>query len=125
MESSTSHDPADAARPVSTESRLEDLGLPVRARNALRAAGCQTIADVLRLDLAQPIRGLGRKAKDDLLEKLAEAGFSHPGDEQRASEISMLERSLAKIEDRVDAALAAIAKDLRSARQRLRRMKAE
>jgi DNA-directed RNA polymerase alpha subunit len=125
MESSTSHDPADAARPISTESRLEDLGLPVRARNALRAAGCQTIADVLRLDLAQPIRGLGRKAKDDLLEKLAEAGFSHPGDEQRASEISMLERSLAKIEDRVDAALAAIAKDLRSARQRLRRMKAE
>src|SRR4051794_9716 len=115
MESSLPHDPADAARPVSAESRLEDLGLPVRARNALRAAGCHTIDDVLRLDLAQPIRGLGRKAKDELMEKLAEAGYSLPGEEQLASEISMLERSLARIEERVDVALAAIAKDLKSA----------
>src|SRR5690349_2081075 len=116
-------DPAGSARPISAASRLEDLGLPVRARNALRAAGCATIDDVLRLYLAVPIRGLGRKAKDELFEKLADAGFSHPGDEHRASEISMLERSLEKIEERMDSALSMLAKELRSARVRLQRLK--
>ena len=116
-------DPAGAARPVSAESRLEELGLPVRARNALRAAGCQSIADILRLDLAVPIRGLGRKAKEELFEKLAEAGYSHPADEQRASEITMLERSLKKIEERMDSALSLVTKELRSARLRLQRLK--
>jgi DNA-directed RNA polymerase alpha subunit len=116
-------DPADAARPISAESGLEVLGLPVRARNALRAAGCETVSDVLRLDLAAPIRGLGRKAKDELLERLTAAGFSHPGEELRATELSSLERSLEKIEERVDGALAAIAKELRLVRHRLRRIK--
>jgi DNA-directed RNA polymerase alpha subunit len=109
--------------PLGAESGLEELGLPVRARNALRAAGCRTIGDVLALDLALPIRGLGRKAKEELFERLADAGFSHPADEQRASELSMIERSLAKVEERVDSTLAAIAKELRSARMRLQRIK--
>lgn len=116
-------DPADAGPAISVESRLEELGLPVRARNALRAAGCQTIADLLRLDLAAPIRGLGRKAKDDLVEKLADAGFPHPSEKHRASEVAILERSLRKIEARADAALAAIAKELRAVRQRLGRIR--
>jgi DNA-directed RNA polymerase alpha subunit len=117
-------DPAGAARPASAASRLEDLGLPVRARNALRAAGCQTIDDILRLDLAKPIRGLGRKAKEELFEKLVEAGYPHPADEHRASELSMLERSLEKIEERMDAALTLVSKELRTARLRLQRLKA-
>jgi DNA-directed RNA polymerase alpha subunit len=123
MDSRLPNDPAETARPASDDTGLEELGLPVRARNALRAAGCHTIADVLQLDLATPIRGLGRKAREELFEKLAEAGFSHPADEQRASEITMVERSLQRVEERVDLALAAIAKDVRTARLRLRRLK--
>lgn len=124
MESRIPAGPVDAARPVSAESRLEDLGLPVRARNALRAAGCRTVSDVLGLDLARPIRGLGRKAKEDLFERLADAGFPHPEAEQRASDLSTIERSLERIEERVDLTLAAIGRELRAARSRLRRMKA-
>src|SRR4051794_39446247 len=109
--------------PLDAESGLEQLGLPVRARNALRAAGCHTIADVLRLDLGAPIRGLGRKAKEELFERLTDAGFTHPADEHRATEIGMLEQRLKRIEARLDDAMAAIAKELRSARARLSRMK--
>jgi len=109
--------------PIDADSGLEQLGLPVRARNALRAAGCKTIADVLRLDLDAPIRGLGRKAKEELFERLTDAGFAHPADEHRASEIGMLEQRLKRIEGRLDEAMGAIAKELRAARARLSRMK--
>jgi hypothetical protein len=108
---------------ISAESPIEALGVSVRACNALHAAGCNTVDDVLRLDLGLPIRGLGRKAKEDLFERLAEAGFSHPADAQRASEVTLIERSLQRIEERVDGTFAAIAKELRVARQRLRRLK--
>lgn len=105
------------------ESPLEALCLSVRTRNALKGVGCSTVDDVLRLDIQAPIRGLGRKAKEELLTKLEDAGLAHPLAGQ-SSEIRMLERSLEKIEERVDAALGSVAKEIRSARQRLRRLKA-
>jgi hypothetical protein len=108
---------------IPAASPLEALGLSVRTRNALKSVGCATIDDVLRLDIQSPIRGLGRKAKEELLAKLDEAGLSHPLAGQ-PSEIRLLERSLARIEERVDAALGLIAKEIRSARQRLRKLKA-
>jgi len=108
---------------VPADSPLEALGLTVRTRNALKGVGCTTIEDVLRLDIQAPIRGLGRKAKDELLTKLEDAGMSHPQAGQ-PSEIRLLERSLARIEERIDAALGSVAKEIRSARQRLRKLKA-
>ena len=107
---------------VPADSPLEALGLSVRTSNALKSVGCATIEDVLRLDIQAPIRGLGRKAKEELLTKLDDAGMTHPLAGQ-PSEIRKLERSLARIEERVDAALGLIAKEIRSARQRLRRLK--
>ena len=101
---------------------LEALGLSVRTRNALKAVGCGTVQSVLRLDLATPIRGLGRKAREEILVKLEDAGLSHPSAGQ-VSEITMLERSLERMQDRVDAALAALTKEIGSARQRLRKLK--
>ena len=108
---------------IAADSPLEALGLSVRTRNALKGVGCSTIDDVLRLDIQAPIRGLGRKAKEELLTKLDDAGLTHPLAGQ-PSEIRMLERSLARIEERVDAALGSVAKEIRSARQRLRKLKA-
>ena len=52
---------------MTAESPVEDLGLSVRTRNALRGIGCVTVADVLALDLSAAVRGLGRKTKDELL----------------------------------------------------------
>ena len=105
------------------DSPLEALKLSVRTRNALKSVGCASIDDVLRLDIQAPIRGLGRKAKEELLTKLDDAGLVHPLAGQ-PSEIRLLERSLARIEERVDAALGLVAKEIRSARQRLRKLKA-
>src|SRR3954467_3849471 len=38
------------------------------------SVGCSAVEDVLRLDIQTPIRGLGRKAKEELLTKLDDAG---------------------------------------------------
>src|SRR5438067_3527327 len=98
--SSNSLDHLPPAIPV--ESPLEALGLSVRTRNALRGVGCNAVEDVLRLDLQTPIRGLGRKAKEELLTKLDEAGFTYAADGQRASEIKLLDRNLERIQKQVN-----------------------
>jgi hypothetical protein len=119
-----SQNAVDSLAPVlSADSPLEALGLSVRTRNALKGVGCATVEDVLRLDIQAPIRGLGRKAKEELLTRLDDVGLAHPLAGQ-PSEIRMLERSLERIEERVDAALGSVAKEIRSARQRLRKLKA-
>jgi hypothetical protein len=120
-----SHDPIEnhAVTSLPAETGLSEIGLSVRTLNALRGVGCNTVEDVLRLDLSTPKRGLGRIAKQELLAKLERAGFSHPESGQPASEISRLERNLERIEERVDATLRAIAREVHAARQRLAKLK--
>jgi hypothetical protein len=104
------------------ESAVEDLGLPVRTLNVLRASGCKTIGDVLRLDLSAPVRGFGARSKKMLVEKLSSEGFSHPAaEEQPVSEIRWLERRLERIQRRVDLALGAVTKEISAAKRRLHR----
>jgi hypothetical protein len=107
---------------LDVESALEDLGLPVRTRNALRGVGCTTIGDVMRLDLSTPVRGLGAKSKRALLDKLRTEGFCHPrAKDPPGSEFRMLERSLERIQRRVDSAFGALTKEINAVKQRLRR----
>jgi len=107
---------------ISLESAVEDLGLSVRTRNALRAIGCDTVENVLALDFGSSVRGLGRKTKEELLTALELSGFRHPALEQQpASEIQVLERSLDKMQTRVDAAHASLSKEIRILKQRLRK----
>ena len=114
--------PEGDPRVISLESAVEDLGLSVRTRNALRAIGCDTVENVLALDLGSSVRGLGRKTKEELLTALELSGFRHPALEQQPpSEIQVLERSLDKMQTRVDAALASISKEIRILKQRLRK----
>ena len=115
--------PASEPKSITLESPVEDLGLSVRTRNALRGFGCDTVEDVLGLDLSTSVRGLGRKAKDELLTALQRTGFRHPADEQQpGSEIRLLERSLERMQGRVEAALGAVAKEIRLLKQRLRKV---
>ena len=103
-------------------SPVEDLGLSVRTRNALRSIACNTIEDVLGLDFSTPVRGIGRKAKQELLTKLGRAGFRHPAlQQQPVTDARMLERSLERIERRIDVAFGAVTKDIRLLRQRLQK----
>jgi hypothetical protein len=107
---------------LGAESAIEDLGLPVRTRNALRSVGCTTIGDAIRLDLSAPVRGLGAKSKRALLEKLRTEGFCHPGaKDPPVSEFRLLERSLERIQRRVDSAFGAVTKEISAVKQRLRR----
>lgn len=110
--------------PIEDTLPLEDLGLSVRARNALKGVGCSTIGDVLRLDLERPVRGLGKLAREELLVKLDRAGFPHPADGQPATEITRLERSLERIELRIDSVLGGLSREIRAARHSLRRLRA-
>jgi hypothetical protein len=113
----------DHARDISLDSRLEELGLSVRTRNALRAVGCRTIADLLRLDIDAPVRGLGKIAREELLLKLEGAGFSHPCEAQSGAEITRIDHTLERMQQRVDSTLGALSKEIRAARQRLRRLR--
>lgn len=107
---------------IGLESAVEDLGLSVRTRNALRAIGCDTVEHVLALDLGTAVRGLGRKTKDELLAALERGGFRHPAlESQPASEIQTLERSLDRMQLRVDAALGAVAKEIRLLKVKLKK----
>jgi hypothetical protein len=108
---------------IGLESAVEDLGLSVRARNTLRGIGCDTVEDVLELDLGGTIRGLGRKTREELLNALDRAGFPHPA-AQEHPETLVLERSLDRMEGRVEAALGAVAKEIRLLKQRLRKAEA-
>lgn len=115
--------PVGERKVFALQSPVEDLGLSVRARNALRGIGCDTLEDVLGLDLSSSVRGLGRKTKDELLTALAQTGFRHPADEHEpSSEVRLLERSLERMQGRVEAALRAVAKEIRLIRQRLRKV---
>jgi DNA-directed RNA polymerase alpha subunit len=118
MRSRVAHEP----KPIALESAVEDLGLSVRTRNALRAIGCDTVEDVLELDLATSVRGLGRKTKDELLTALERAGFPHPTtQEQPSSEILDIQRSLERMQSRVETALGAVAKEIRILKHRIQK----
>jgi hypothetical protein len=109
------------AKSLGLESAVEDLGLSVRTRNALRSVGCNTVQDVLQLDLSF-VRGLGTKTKQELLRRLDRAGFHHPAlDEQPASEIRILQRSLERMRSRINEALAAVTKEMQLLKRRLRK----
>jgi Bacterial RNA polymerase, alpha chain C terminal domain len=117
------HTNAHEAKLIGLESAVEDLGLSVRTRNALRAIGCDTVEDVLELDLSASVRGLGRKTKDELLSALERAGFPHPAlQDQPASEILDMERSLERMQARIETALGAVAKEVRILKQRLHKV---
>jgi hypothetical protein len=112
----------NGARTIALESPIESLGLSVRTCNALHAVGCNTVGEALRLDLSRTVRGLGRKTKGELVARLERAGFSHPSIEARpASEIRTLEKSLERMQSRIDKALGAVAKEIGLVRQRLRK----
>lgn len=111
------------ARSIADHLSLDDIGLSVRIRNALKSVGCSSIGDVLRLDLDRPVRGLGKLAKEELLARLDSAGFPHPSGAQPAAEITRLERSLERLEHRIDSALGGLTKEIRAARQRLRKLR--
>lgn len=115
--------PVGDRKALALGSPVEDLGLSVRTRNALRGIGCDTLQDALALDLSSSVRGLGRKTRDELLTALVQTGFRRPAQEQEpGSEMRLLERSLERMQDRVEAALGVVAKEIRLIRQRLRKV---
>src|SRR5262249_42467616 len=113
----------DHAHDISVDSRLEELGLSVRTRNALRGVGCDTIADLLRLDIDTPVRGLGKIAREDLLANLDRAGSPPPPEPQPAPETPRIERTLERMHHRVDPPPGALSKETRAPRQRPRRLR--
>jgi hypothetical protein len=107
---------------ISVDSNLEDLGLSGRTHLVLKRCGCFTVNDVLRLNLNKPVPGLGRKGKEELLTKLQSVGFSHSA-EAAASEITQIERTLERIEDRLEKSLGAAVKEIRKAKEGIRKLK--
>ena len=58
--------------------RIEELGLSVRSYNCLKRAGIRTTDDLTAKSLQDlmRVRNLGRKSREEVIQKLKEAGFS-------------------------------------------------
>jgi hypothetical protein len=110
-----------AGKPIGLDSPIEDLALSSRARNALRSLGCDSVRDVLRLDLSGS-RGIGRKTRGEVLAALRNSGLPLPKlDDPSPSEIRSLDRSLERMHGRISAALGAVAKEIALVQKRLRK----
>lgn len=108
--------------PVVLESPIEDLALSSRARNALRSRGCNSVQDVLRLDLSGPVRGIGRKTRGEVLAALRNSGLPHPElDEPLDPDFRILDRSLERIRGRIGAALEDVTNEIAAVQKRLRK----
>jgi hypothetical protein len=109
---------------IALGSPVEDLGLSVRTRNALRGIGCDTVEDLLGLEFSSPVRGVGRKTREELLTALERTGFRHPTAESEpaSEEMRLLESSLERMQGRLEAALGAVAREIRLIKQRLRKL---
>jgi hypothetical protein len=104
------------------ESPIEMLVQRSRAPNALRSLGCKTVRDVLRVDLLGPARGIGPKTRSEVVRALQNSGFRYAGtDEPSDSDIRRLDHSLKRMNDRINAALAAVAREIAIIQKRLRR----
>jgi hypothetical protein len=114
--------PALSGKLVFLESPIEDLVSSSRARNALRSLGCSTVQDVLQLDLAGPVRRIGRKTQGEVLSALRNSGLRHPAlDRRRDSEMKTLDRSLDRLQNKINTALETVAKEIATVQKRIRK----
>jgi hypothetical protein len=106
---------------VVLESPIEDLPLSSRARNAIHRLGCDTVKDVLQLDLSA-VRGIGRKTRGEVCAALRISGLPQPElDERLDSEMRGLDNSLQRMQGRIAAALEVVAKEIALVQRRLRK----
>jgi Bacterial RNA polymerase, alpha chain C terminal domain len=106
---------------VVLESPIEDLALSSRARNAIHRLGCDTVKDVLELDLSA-VHGIGRKTRVEVCAALRRSGLPQPEFEERLdSEMRGLDSSLERMHGRITVALEAVAKEIALLQKRLRK----
>ena len=98
---------------ITPQSPIEDLALSIRASNALHNLGCQSVHDVLRLDLSASLPRLGGKTRVEVLVALERAGFRHPAlDRGAAAGITRVSRRLDRMQERINLALRSVAKEV-------------
>ena len=113
--------PGEGGKAVILESPIEDLALSSRALNAIHRLGCDTVKEVLALDLST-VRGIGRKTKGEVCAALRSCGLPQPElDEHRDCEIRGLEGTLERMHGRIRLALEAVAKEVALVQRRLRK----
>ena len=66
----------DAANGITLDSPIEDLRLSLRAENALRESGCDTVRSVLERDIRRIARRVGPVTRLEIISALEEHGFS-------------------------------------------------
>ncbi len=93
-----------ALPPDKYNTRIEDLGLSVRAYNCLKRSGLMTVGQVLEKSEEEllALRNFGRKSYEELKEKLIQMGFLPPEaaarEEEEVAEEAEEEPALAEVE---------------------------
>jgi DNA-directed RNA polymerase alpha subunit len=110
-------------RRVARDGALEALQLSVRAKNALHRLGCETVADVLRLDFNGSIRQLGSKTRSEILDRLDKAGFRMVLPEKPLpSEMRRIARGLDRVQARINSAYESVMREIRQLQGRLEKL---
>jgi hypothetical protein len=95
--------PEHERKSVTLDSPLEDLALSMRARNALRKLGCQTVRQVLDRDFTRASRRFGPISKREVAAALIRNGFTPPPTlEGRQSNVTALERDVSRLRRRIE-----------------------
>lgn len=106
-------EPSHNGTKITLHSRIEELALSIRAINALHRLGCRSVHDVLQLDMSGPVPRVGSKTRMEVLVALQRAGFRHPALHQGSTAgVAGLARSLDRMQERINAALRSVAKEV-------------
>ena len=102
---------------------LEELQLSVRARNALRRLGCETVDDVFHLDFNGSLRQLGSKTRSEVLNQLGAFGFRPVlAAKPLMAEMSRIARSLDRAQSRINSAFESVIREIRGLQDRIEKL---
>ena len=89
---------------ITLDSPIEGLMLSMRARNALRELGCDSVRSVLEKDFTKAVKRLGAVSRQEILSALAARGFAPPDTLQdpRDVHVTELSRSVSRLKEHID-----------------------
>jgi Bacterial RNA polymerase, alpha chain C terminal domain len=109
---------------ITLDSPIEDLMLSMRARNALRELGCDSVRSVLEKDFTKAVRRLGAVSRQEILSALAGRGFAPPATLQdpRDVHVTELSRSVTRLKEHIDESYRRWCEQLERLELRVRRL---
>jgi hypothetical protein len=115
---------AGSANGVTLDSPIQDLGLSLRAENALRESGCDTVRSILERDIRRIVRRVGPVTRLEITSALEEHGFTvqPPTEEAGQATVTELVQSLQRLRHRLRATFEEWSDEVTKLEKRVRKL---